>query len=104
MRSSQLQTLLLSLGLGLPTLACAPAKTETKSEVKTANDEKKAELKPMLDDMKRIMNRFSTTGYGDSERAGLRAELEKIKRLIANDFYYNKIKESVPQEQVNLGG
>jgi hypothetical protein len=71
---------------------------------KYLNDEKKAQLKPMLDDMQRIMNRFSTSGYGDSERAGLRSELEKIKRLIANDFYYNKIKESVPQEQVSLDG
>lgn len=68
------------------------------------DEEKKAELKPMLADMRRIMDRFTGGGYGDSERAGLRSELEKIKRLIANDFYYNKVKDSVPQERVSLGG
>lgn len=68
------------------------------------NEQKRAELKPLLDDMRRIKERFEGGGYGDSERGGLRSELEKIKRLIANDFYYNKVKDSVPQDRVDLGG
>jgi hypothetical protein len=68
------------------------------------DEEKKAQLKPVLDDMRRIKDRFAGSGYSSGEEGNLRVELEKIKRLVANDFYYNKVKDSLPQEKVNLGG
>ncbi len=64
--------------------------------------EKQAELKPLLDESKRFMDRFDN---GSDTRAGalsLKSGLETHRRRIANDFYYDKVKDSVLPDTVQL--
>lgn len=65
--------------------------------------EKQAELEPQLNEMKKIVQRFEGTGYASSEEPGVRTELEKIRRIVANNFYYDKVKAQVLPDTVNLG-
>jgi hypothetical protein len=65
--------------------------------------EKQAELEPQLTALKKITERLETRGYGSSEEAGVRTELEKIRRIVANDFYYDKIKTHLAPDTVELG-
>lgn len=64
--------------------------------------EKRAELKPIVEDLARIVNKIESGSYSDSDEGGMRTELEKIKRLIANDFYYNKIKDELLADEIDL--
>ena len=64
--------------------------------------EKQTELQPELDSMSRIMKRIDSGSYAESEKGGLRTELEKIKRLVANNFYYDKVKDSVLADEAGL--
>jgi hypothetical protein len=65
--------------------------------------EKRAELKPLVDDLAKIVQRIENANYSKSDEGGMRVELEKIRRLVANDFYYNKVKEHVLPDNVDLG-
>lgn len=42
------------------------------------------------------------TGYIDSEAGPVRVELEGIRRRISNDYYYEKIKDSLLADEVGL--
>jgi hypothetical protein len=67
-----------------------------------------AETAPKLDEQakafERIEKRLSDRSYSGSEEPALRGELERIKRLVSNDFYYAKVKEHVLPDTVDLGG
>ena len=65
--------------------------------------EKQAELKPLLDDLARITRNIEGRGLSDSEIGSVRVELEKIKRLVANDFYYEKVKDQLLPDTIDLG-
>lgn len=65
--------------------------------------EKRAELKPIVDDLSRIVKKIDGGNYSDSDLGGMRTELEKIRRLVANDFYYSKVKDQVIPDAVDLG-
>ena len=63
--------------------------------------EKQGELQPILNSVSQIMKRIDS-GTIPSEIPGLRTELEKDQRLIANDFYYEKVKDSLLPDVVDL--
>ena len=65
--------------------------------------DKQLELKPPLDALTAIAHRIEANSYSDSEKGGIRIELEKIERLVANNFYYDKVKDQVLPETVDLG-
>ncbi len=65
--------------------------------------EKAVEMDDDLAAMKKIVLRIEAGGYSESEEPGVRNELEKLKRLIQNDFYYDKVKASVVPDKVDLG-
>lgn len=67
------------------------------------DDQKRAEFEPLVKDMGRIVQRIEAGNYSDSEEPGMRIELEKIGRLVANDFYYNKVKANILPDRVDLG-
>ncbi len=64
--------------------------------------EKKAALEPILKDLERVTRRIRSGGYAASEEPSMRSDLERIGRLVANDFYYNKVKDQVLPDQVAL--
>ena len=64
--------------------------------------EKQAELKPLLEELGLYRKKFS---HGDYASAGsIRPDLERLKRLVSNDFYFEKVKEDVLPDVVDLGG
>ena len=65
--------------------------------------EKQNELKPLLDELSEIVKQMNIDAYAESSQSGVRVELEKIKRIVSNDFYYDKVKDSVLVDDVDLG-
>ena len=65
--------------------------------------EKEKALEPLLQDMTRLAKKIDSGTYTNSENAGLRVELQKIKRLVDNDFYYDKVAGQILPDTVNLG-
>lgn len=65
--------------------------------------EKQAELKPYYDSMSQICKRLGGGTFSDSEKGGIRTELERMKRIISSNFYYDKIKASLVSDKVDLG-
>jgi hypothetical protein len=66
--------------------------------------EKQALLKPLLDEMKAMMDKLQTSNNSRSQTASMRTDLERIQRLVSNDFYYDKIKADILPDEVDLGG
>src|SRR3989338_7017714 len=65
--------------------------------------EKQAELKPYLDSMTKLSSRLEDGTITQSEEGGVRVELEKIKRVVSNNFYFDKVKNKLISETVDLG-
>ena len=65
--------------------------------------EKQAELGPLMGDFESIYRKIEKGNFRKSDQPMFRSELEKIGRLIAGNFYYGKIKESVLPDAVELG-
>ena len=65
--------------------------------------EKKALLDPIVADMGNLTHRIEQGAMTDAQTAPLRVELEKIQRLVNNDFYFDKIKDSLLPDTVDLG-
>ncbi len=65
--------------------------------------EKQAQLKPQLDEMAKITRQLEGGDYADSQMGGIRVELEKIGRLVGNNYYYDKVKNEIAVDQVDLG-
>ena len=66
--------------------------------------EKKTQLQPLLDDLKKCMDKLDEGNTSASQIASMRPELERIQRLVGNDFYYDKVKEYLLPDNVDLGG
>jgi len=64
---------------------------------------KQAELKPNLDSLKEITDKIDGGQYSKSGEADARTELEKIKRIVSNNFYFDKVKNELVPDAVDLG-
>src|SRR3989338_2028103 len=64
---------------------------------------KQEELRPQLDSLAKINQRIESSGYSDAEIGSLRVELERIMRIVSNNFYYDKVKNEIIPETVDLG-
>jgi len=64
---------------------------------------KQAELAPNLESLGRIAAKISGGNYSRSEKGDVRAELEKIQRIVSNNFYYDKVKNDLVPDTVDLG-
>ena len=56
----------------------------------------------MLETLNSYRWRFSRSAFGASDVGNARMELEKVKRLVANDFYFDKVKADVLPDRVDL--
>ena len=65
--------------------------------------EKEKELEPFLQDLMTLVKKIELGNYSYSENPVLRTELQKIKRLVGNNFYYDKIANQLLPDAVNLG-
>jgi hypothetical protein len=63
---------------------------------------KQAELAPNLESLGQIAAKISGGNYSRSEKGDLRAELEKIQRIVSNNFYYDKVKNDLVPDNVDL--
>ena len=64
---------------------------------------KQQELGPNLDSLKEIAAKIDSGQYSKSAEADTRAELEKIRRIVANNFYFDKVKSELVPDRVDLG-
>lgn len=64
--------------------------------------EKQAELEPVLEDLKKLQTRIESGAYSDSDEGPTRVELERLKRAVGNQFYFNKVKDDLLPEEVDL--
>ena len=64
--------------------------------------EKQAELKPLLDESKRFMDRFDRGSDSRSAEMAMKSDLETLRRRVSNDFYYDKVKGDVLPDTVQL--
>jgi uncharacterized protein YceK len=64
--------------------------------------EKQKAFEPLLKEAERLAQ-MSQSGTGvQSQKMTLRVEVEKLKRLISNDFYYEKVKDDLLPDEVAL--
>ena len=64
--------------------------------------EKQTELKPLLEESKRYMEHFEGGTDSRSAAMAMKSDLETLRRRIANDFYYDKVKADILPETVDL--
>ena len=64
--------------------------------------EKQKELDPWVKEMTRHAAKFAVGAYSRSEEPGIRTELQKIKRMVDNDFYYDKVADQILPDNVSL--
>lgn len=65
--------------------------------------EAQARLKPQLDELGRLRSKFEQGSLTRSDASAMRSDVERIRRLVSNDFYYDKVKADILQDQVDLG-
>jgi hypothetical protein len=59
-------------------------------------------LNPLVDELTRYTKKIETGSYSRSEEPGMRMELGKIRRLVENDFYYDKVSDQILPDNVSL--
>ena len=64
--------------------------------------EKKAELMPLVEELDKYRTKITNGTLSRSEAMSLRSDLERLERLVANDFYYDKVKDQLVADQVDL--
>ena len=65
--------------------------------------EKQTELDGPIRELEKIATK-TDAGLSASDIGPLRADLERIRRVVAANFYYNKVKDQMAPETVDLGG
>jgi hypothetical protein len=65
--------------------------------------EEQAKLQPELDELNRICQRIESGRYSESQYGRTRTDLERIQRVVANNFYFDKVKAHLLPETVDLG-
>ncbi len=63
---------------------------------------KQTELKPLLDETKQTMDKYKSGNDSRSAVLSMKSDFERLKRLISNDFYYDKVKADILPESVDL--
>ena len=64
---------------------------------------KQEELKPNLESLRKIADKIGSGDLSKSAEADARSELEKIKRIVSNNFYFDKVKKDLVPDTVDLG-
>jgi hypothetical protein len=70
---------------------------------KYLNAERQASLKPHLDAIAGYRAKFEQGNYSKSSLMAMRTDVERTKRLVANDFYFDKVKADILPDVVDLG-
>ena len=65
--------------------------------------EKQAELNVFVAELDGYRKKFDRESLSKSSANALRSDIEKVKRLVANDFYYDKVKDQILPDVVDLG-
>ena len=65
---------------------------------------KREELEVQLKELRRISDRIQSGNVSSSELPTMRSDLEKVQRAVNNDFYYNKVKDQLLPDTVDLDG
>lgn len=64
--------------------------------------EKQGELKPHLEALSRLAEKVQSGGYSHSDESMTRAELERIERAVDGNFTYNKMKDNLLPDNIDL--
>ena len=64
---------------------------------------KKERLSVLAEDLKRLTDKLTSSGDMRSQEMNMRSDLERLKRQVANDFYYEKVKSDLLPDNVDLG-
>ena len=67
------------------------------------NPQKQSELAEVLGEFSQIEQMIERGPVSDTQIGTMRADLERIQRLIANNFYFDKVQASLVPEAVDLG-
>lgn len=67
------------------------------------NPQKQAELAEVLGEFSQIEQLIERGPVSDTHIGTMRADLERIQRLIANNFYFDKVQASLLPDAVDLG-
>ena len=65
--------------------------------------QKQGELKPQLDALSQIVQKVESGQISSSVAGTLQSDAERIRRVVSNDFYYDKVKDDVLPDIVKLG-
>ncbi len=65
--------------------------------------EKQSELDAQIRELEKIVKRTDAGLSSASEIGPLRSDLERIRRVVAANFYYNRVKDQMTPETVDLG-
>ncbi len=64
--------------------------------------EKGVELKASLDELNKYRTRIKSQSLSRSEAATFKSDLDRIRRQVVNNYYYDKVKEDVLADVVQL--
>ena len=67
------------------------------------NAKKQTELKAVAEELTRFTDKIGTGGGSHSEQMNMRSDLERLKRKVANNFNYERVKEDLLPDNVDLG-
>ncbi len=65
--------------------------------------EKNAQLQLLINDLGDLLKKLDEAGRGAGNVGPLRTELERIRRGVGRDFYYDKVKNDLLADKVDLG-
>lgn len=63
---------------------------------------KQGELKPQLDALSQIVQKIESGQISSSVAGTLQSDAERMRRVVSNDFYYDKVKNDVLPDTVDL--
>jgi hypothetical protein len=66
--------------------------------------EKRAQLQPFINDLAENLKKMPGGRMVTGQESLIRADLERIRREVAADFYYDKVKDSILPDTVDLAG
>jgi hypothetical protein len=66
--------------------------------------ERQAKLEPLVKELDAYRVKFDQGSFSKSSAMGMRSDLERVRRLVANDFYFDKVKQDILPDEVDLGG
>lgn len=65
--------------------------------------EKQSSLKPQVDALNKIAKQIESRQFTQSEEGPMLVELQKIKRIVSNDYYFNKVQNDLLPDKIDLG-